>query len=345
MPSRRSLAAFISTVLASSIAVAQTSAEVAARRLLLERAEAARNTAHHAEALDLASRAGQIQMSPSVRLFIAEEEEQLGRVAEAFGSAERCLSEVETNTASRNREAVRERCRALQTNLRRRVGQVVVAVPAPAPAGLRVTVAAIPLNPALYGAPMVVTPGDVPVAATADGRHPWSTTVRVAAGATVPVQVSLEAMTPAATVGAPAQPPPAAPSLGPVATLPSSPPPTTSSRGSAQRTLAWVAVGGAVALVGGGVAMTLLQDSASDYLVDTANNCRGSREALTGTCLDRANTEGTAQTLSIVGYATGGALAVTSVVLFLTAPSAPRSVATACGVGPGSVGVSCAMTF
>ena len=67
-------------------AFAQSDADMAARRLLLEQAQQARTGGDHTRALDLASRAGRISMTASVRRFIAEEENSLGRYASALGS-------------------------------------------------------------------------------------------------------------------------------------------------------------------------------------------------------------------------------------------------------------------
>jgi hypothetical protein len=342
------LIASILLLLAPAVA-AQSSAEMAARRLLLERAEAARDAGRHAEALELAARAGQIHMTLSVRLFIAEEQERIGQLAAAFGSADLCLREADSDVAARHREAVRERCRVLHVGLRARVGQVIVQVPTTPLPDLRVTVAGDPLNPAHFGAPMIVSPGDVPVTATAAGRTPWQASVRVEAGGSQTVRVEL----------APIEPPPppvvtVAPTPPPrvVATAPSPPPavaPPRSPVGSnTQRTLAWAAAGGAAAFVIGGVVASAVQTGATDYLLDANNNCRGTRDVLVGECLDRANTEGAAQAVSIVGYTVGAALAVTSVVLFVTAPAGERRRAASsasCGVGPGSAGVSCAFRF
>src|SRR5438105_823884 len=112
-------------------AFAQSDADMAARRLLLEQAQQARTGGDHTRALDLASRAGRISMTASVRRFIAEEENSLGRYASALGSAELCVHDAEREPASRNRDAVASGCRTLASQLRGRVGHIVVRVPTP----------------------------------------------------------------------------------------------------------------------------------------------------------------------------------------------------------------------
>jgi hypothetical protein len=343
-----SVVAVLATFLVTATAGAQTSAEVAARRLLLERAEAARNASQHTEALELASRAGQIQMTPSVRLFIAEEQEQLGRLADAFGTADLCLRDLDANPATRNREVVQQRCQALHVGLRARVGQVVVEVPTPTPPELRVTIAGDPLNPALYGAPMIVSPGEVPVTATAAGSLSWRATVRVAPGATESVRVELARATAAAPVSVSVTPVEPASRSTPIVTSPPVVEPE-ATPGRTQRTLGWVAAGGAVAFLAGGVVASVVQDGAASYLVNPDGRCAlGAGASYTGECANQSDTLDTAQALSIVGYVTGGALAATALVLWLTAPSESRrntSALVGCGTGPGTAGLSCAFRF
>ena len=60
-------------------------------RNLMEEARAARAAGDHAKALSLASQAGEIQMTPDVRLFIAEEQRQVGDITGAMSNAEACL--------------------------------------------------------------------------------------------------------------------------------------------------------------------------------------------------------------------------------------------------------------
>src|SRR5690349_3172205 len=73
---------------------AQNAAAIAARRSLIEQAQQARRAGDHVRALDLAERATQISMSPSLRLFIAQEQTALGRLADAFGNADLCGREA-----------------------------------------------------------------------------------------------------------------------------------------------------------------------------------------------------------------------------------------------------------
>ncbi|MBI5515037.1 MAG: hypothetical protein HY909_14775 [Deltaproteobacteria bacterium] len=163
----------------------------ATRRDLIRQAQDARAAGDHARALDLASRAGQLGMSPSLRRFIAEEQQATGLLAEALGSAEQCVREAERDTASRTRDEHVAACRALVTALGPRVGRVVVQVPEP-PEGLTVRVGAVQLPRAVWGVAHMVTPGAVVVEATAPGRRPFRQEVRVTEGAQETMTVRLE---------------------------------------------------------------------------------------------------------------------------------------------------------
>src|SRR5215470_10337035 len=110
------LAAFCLAARGSN-ASAQDAASLATRRVLIERAQAARTGNDHAAALDLAQRAAQIAMTPSLRLFIAQEQNALGRLAEAFGNADLCMREAERDESVRNRGVVAATCRALASAL------------------------------------------------------------------------------------------------------------------------------------------------------------------------------------------------------------------------------------
>ena len=68
----------------ASVATAQTSPTEIARRDLLDQAEAARAAGDHARALDLATRASQLRVTPSLRLLLAQEHQALGHVLEAL---------------------------------------------------------------------------------------------------------------------------------------------------------------------------------------------------------------------------------------------------------------------
>ncbi|MDO9017707.1 MAG: hypothetical protein Q8S73_11700 [Deltaproteobacteria bacterium] len=181
-----------------------------------------------------------------------------------------------------------------------------------------------PQASAVAAAPVVAPPVEAtPVATTA------------AATAATPVVV---ATVPASAVSAPVQERAAAP-LAP--------------DGGGRRTLAWVGIGASAALVAGGVvAMVMREAAAGRYNV---GGCLGEGVPVesepTAACRDDRETVSTMQTLGVVGLVAGGALAVGSVVLMVTAPGrgGSRERATGmrvvCGGGPGTIGVACGGAF
>jgi len=109
-------------------ALAQSDTDPASRRLLLDQAQAARTSGDHRRALDIARRAGEIQMSSLVRLFIAGQSSALGMPAEALVMADACSRGAERDATLVNREAIVARCRE--------VGRVAVGVGRRSSAGM-----------------------------------------------------------------------------------------------------------------------------------------------------------------------------------------------------------------
>jgi hypothetical protein len=212
--------------LVAAHAQAQSAVEVAARGGLLESATQASDRGDHARALELAQQAGRIAMSPSLRLFIANEEASLGRVAEALGEAGICRLEAERDPSLNNRAAIIAGCRALQTSLVPRVAHVTLHVSEPRDPHLTVVVAGEVLRETLYGLPYPVNPGDVVVEwYIGSGPHSRSA-VHVAPGATVTIDVTPPANESASReVPSPATPPPHA-SAPPTVTTHTQPTPT-----------------------------------------------------------------------------------------------------------------------
>lgn len=200
---------FTSAALLATLALSPTAAhaqslgavEQEARGALLEEAQRARAAHDHAAALTAARRAHAMQPTPSVRLFIAEEEQEERLFARAFVNARLCASEARRDPNLRNREAIAERCDAMAQSLAARVGRVDLRVASP-PAGLRVRVGDEEVPPSVWGVPYVSSPGTVPIEAVADGYAPFARSVEVRAGETTTVSIALE---PAL---APANPPP-----------------------------------------------------------------------------------------------------------------------------------------
>jgi hypothetical protein len=112
-----------------------------------------------------------------------------------------------------------------------------------------------------------------------------------------------------------------------------------------------VGIGASAALAAGGaVALVVREGAAARYNV---GGCLGEGVAVEGeptaACRDDRETVSTMQTLGVVGLVAGGALAVGSVVLLVTAPTRGTERASAarlvCGGGPGTIGVACGGVF
>ena len=196
---RRALVPFVASTLSLAFALVphgasaqQThldDATVATRRQLIEAAQAARVSGDHAHALDLAQRAGQLEMTTSLHRFIAEEENALGRLAEALGAAEACASEAQHDPSGPSAQHLVP-CQTLATSLRTRVGHVVVNAREHV-SGMHVQIAGNEIPEALWGVPVVVNPGNVTIDASAPGRRPFHQEVAVAAGANTDVPLAL----------------------------------------------------------------------------------------------------------------------------------------------------------
>jgi serine/threonine-protein kinase len=189
---RRSRLAVIALVLGwSASASAQSERELATRRDLITQAQDLSAQGNHAEAVALAKRAAAIKMTPSLRLFLAQEESALGLLADAYGNARQCDAEAEANDRLGARERILSDCKAIEEALGKRVGRVTVKLPAPMPPGVHVTMSGEEVNPALLGEPYVVSPGDVTITVTATGFLPFTSTTNVAEGGSAQVDVQL----------------------------------------------------------------------------------------------------------------------------------------------------------
>jgi hypothetical protein len=96
----------------------------------------------HCRALRLAERAGQMGMRPSLRAFIAREQQLVGLLVEAGRSAAQCVRETEADASLRLRREPLETCRRIVRETGESEGaSVIVRGPATLSRGLRVFVA------------------------------------------------------------------------------------------------------------------------------------------------------------------------------------------------------------
>lgn len=156
-------------LLTATVGAQTTPSAVTARALLIEQAEQARAAGDHREALALASRAGRIEMTASLRMFLAEEQLATRAFAAALASSLLCLREAGRDPALRARDAILARCR--EVNQRARTGAALITLQAPAGiTDLTVTLDDAPVPPELFDAPQPVDPGEHHLVVRAPGR-------------------------------------------------------------------------------------------------------------------------------------------------------------------------------
>ncbi|MDO9017944.1 MAG: hypothetical protein Q8S73_10660 [Deltaproteobacteria bacterium] len=203
-------------------------------------------------------------------------------------------------------------------------------------AGAALSIDGEPMGTLPLQAPLHVAAGTVNLQVSAIGYLPTTRRVVITPRVLARETVSL-APAPYAPSGAPA----AAPE--PVAAAPVQAPEVVTSpgRGQTQRVLGFVLGGAAIGALGLGVGASLLQLQETDYLL--ANAPCNSLD-----CDLRREREGTWYAVSIAGYVSAGALAATTLVLFLTAPSgrtsSPRA-SVGCVPWAAGQGVSCGGVF
>lgn len=98
------------------------------RGALLAQAQRARAQGNHSLALYFAEQAGRLQMTSSVRRFIAEEQRALDRPADALTSAEQCVREADAEPPSENHGLVLTGCQEMVRALRPTLAQWSLAV-------------------------------------------------------------------------------------------------------------------------------------------------------------------------------------------------------------------------
>jgi hypothetical protein len=174
------------------VASAQSDAEVAARRQLIEDARRASASGDHARAVDLATRASRLRMTPSLRAFLAAEQLANGQPVRALSNAEQCAAELRRDTAVNDRDRLIADCTRIAHDATERLGRVSVEGLDESIPGLVVRVQGEALNAALIGVATVVDPGVVVIEASATGYRSVRQEVRVEPRQSVVVRLSLE---------------------------------------------------------------------------------------------------------------------------------------------------------
>jgi hypothetical protein len=272
-------------------------------------------------------------------LYLADCYEGLGRVASAWATfreaagAARAANQGERETVARSRAAL----------LEPKLFKLTVAVPAGAPASLKVTRNDADVRREVWNADVPVDPGAYTLRATAPGKKPWSLQIQIPAGP------GAQTVTVPPLEDEPVQAPPPTPPPVVVAPPPAAPPPPAGSPGKSQRI-----AGGVVTGVGGlslaiGAVMGLLASSKNSDAKTACPNIPCSNQ----TGVDDSHQAGTFADASTGLFVVGGAAAVAGVIVILTAPrraSASSPAASAAWrvapvIAPGTLGFSAGRAF
>lgn len=341
------LARGIATVLVTTLglstiapsAFAQSDDDRAGARVAATEGVKASNEKRWAEAADLFSRAESLVHSPVHLLYLARAQEKLGRLVKARENYNRILREKVTADSP-------DAFRQAQASAQQEVGAVearlaAVTVKVEGEKGaVTVTMDGEKVPPALIGLPVPVDPGNHtfqatgtdlksdPVAVTVaeGGRNAVTLVVKAAPGSVDPFAAAPVATTPSAT------PATTGPSSGP--TAPATPPPGPESSGSNGLKIGgYVALGVGVVGVGVGTLFLLSSRSKKSDADDLCSGPAGCPESKKSEVESLDKDYKNAGTLSVVGYAVGGAGLITGVTLLVLSGGSKHSETTA-GVTP-----------
>jgi hypothetical protein len=309
--SRKPIAALLlsaALVSAAPAARAQGAGNKAVAEALFEQGLKLMKEGRNAEACPKLAESLRIEAGVGVRLYLGECYERIGKVASAWAMFKEAAEAARAaGQADRERTAL-ERAAAVD----RRVPRLVVS--APREEGLVIKRDGEPVAEALLGTPIPVDPGAHTLEASATGKKPWKTEIDVREGSgTATVTI-----------------PPFEPGDGGGA--------ATGSSWNTQKTLALVAGGVGLAGVAIGSVFGIMTISSWS---DAKSDCTGSPLRCGPNGLDAAGNARTYGAVSTVGFAVGAAALAGGVVLWVTAPGAPKSDASPkVGLGPTSVWIS-----
>jgi hypothetical protein len=310
-----SVAAAFLPLLSLGVAVAQpTAGASASAESLFREAKELMEQGKVSEACGKFTASYDIEPMVGTLFNLANCHEQEGRTASAWAEFLRAASMARSQSQADREEIARGRARDLEPKLMRLRIEVPEAVRL---AGLEVTLGSTPVEPAAWGSPIPVDPGEQVIRATAPGKEPREDRVTLTTeGATVVFELRPlnDAPTEPVVVPAPpreeppAPPPPRSEPLG-----------ADSDPGRSQRTVGLV-VGaiGAAGLATGAVFGALAK---GDWEDAKAEGCAsGACPTPSGqTASEGANDKAL---IGTIGVGAGGAFLIGGIILYLTAPSA-----------------------
>lgn len=326
---RRTVAFALTLALALAAAISDAQADVpadeAAAQALFDEAKRLMQADRWTEACPKLEESHRLAPGIGTKYNLGDCYEHVGRLASAWAAFMDVAGQTRAKGQRDREQLARDRAAALEPRLSR---VVVLVPPASRTTGLVITRDGVVVGEAAWGVAVPVDPGAHVVAATADDRAPWQTTLTIE-GEGRTERVVVPALPPTTTL----------PTTTPVTTTPVTLTPVTTplpsdASGATQRTLAWVVGGAGVVGIGLGAFFGLHSLSKRD---DAQAHCTGDACDPTGLTLrDRAIAAGNAST---VAFAIGAVAIAGAVVLYATSPSGPQLRAS---VGPARVTVGLA---
>jgi len=343
-------AAFVLVCASAVPAIGQTDEQRAGARSLATEGASAFSDGRYKDAVDLFSKAESLVHAPPHLLFIARAHvklNQLVRAREAYLKITR--EQIAPNAPQAFRDAQSASAREMAA-IEPKIGALTVKVEGPADAkDLQVKLDGTLVPSVLVGSSQPVDPGEHHVEAVAMGFRAQPRTIKVGDGERTSVTLKLDADPNSAptSVGAPKMGEPAtASSAAGVSTVggqvssggSSAPGDTGTSGGSGMRIGAYTAFG--IGAVGVGLGTFFILRSSSKR-TEADNLCAGGCKVENRAAIDDADSAAdSARTLSIVGFAVGGASVVTGILLLvLDKGSDTKSASVRPWVGLGSAGV------
>lgn len=250
-------------------------------------------------------------------LYLAECYEKTNRTASSWAMFREAASLAETSNQTERMKTAQARAARLEP----RLAWVTIEVPKEAAVpGLQIRRNGVLVSPELSGTATPVDPGEVLVEASAPGRLPYSTKVKVAAKGRVsvtipPLQTSPDAVVAAAPVVAQPESAPAAANPPPKQEAPLASTPATPVEHRSP--IPWIVGGVGIAALGVGTGFGLAALNNADKARELCPNGQ-CHDPAGQTAADHAHTQAT---ISNVSFILGSAAVATGVVLYFTLPT------------------------
>jgi hypothetical protein len=315
------VAVTVAGLLTVSPALAQeNAANKAAAEALYQRGQQLMSGGKYEEACDKFRSSQELDAGLGTLLHLADCYEKLGRTASAWATFE----EASSLAASRGETARYEIARARAARLKPALSYIVIRSEEPLPDATIVERDGSPLPQALWGVPVPNDPGEMTVTVVAEGYVKVELKTVVPADAPEPVEVTLPALKPVASL----EPSPKQPTVDAPSTAADAPP---AQREPDLRT--WGVVAGGVGVVALGVSLVLTIMGNADYQ-DSLDECSSGNENRCGPGGTKLRNAALSKLGVATGFGIGGAVALGGgALLYFSAPNDANATPLAAGLG------------